>query len=65
MQRSQRRAHSEQPRLLFVDQKQTELWSGLSPAHQQLCRDLLSQLLRHLVVQPNNVNKPDARSSHE
>ena len=37
MQLSKRRPRTQQPRLLFVDENQAELWSRLSPEQQQLC----------------------------
>ena len=46
MQLSKRRPRSQQPRLLFVDENQAELWSRLNPEQQELCRNLLSQLLQ-------------------
>jgi len=65
MQLPKRRLRSEQPRLLFVDENQVELWSRLSPEQQQLCRSLLSQLLQQIVMQPDEANEPDERNSHE
>jgi hypothetical protein len=49
MKLSKRRAQPQQPRLLFVDENQAELWTRLSPDQQQLCRTLLSQLLQQIV----------------
>jgi hypothetical protein len=54
----------QQPRLLFVDEKQAELWSRLSLKQQELCRNLISQLLRQIVSHQNNAIA-DERSSHE
>ena len=65
MQLSKRRLRSQQPRLLFVDENQAELWSGLSPEQQQLCQNLISQLLQQIVSQPDNAGEPDGRSNHE
>ena len=65
MQLSKRRLRSQQPRLLFVDENQAELWSRLSPEQQELCRNLISQLLRQIVSQQDNANEPDERSNHE
>jgi hypothetical protein len=65
MQLSKRRSRPEQPRLLFVDENPGELWSRLSPEQQQLCQNLLSQLLQQIVTQPDNASEPDKRSSHE
>jgi hypothetical protein len=66
MQLSKRRARSQQPRLLFVDESQAELWNRLSPEQQQLCRNLISQLLQQIVNQQDNPSEPDERSDcHE
>ena len=62
MQLSKRRPRSEQPRLLFVDDNQAELWSRLSPEQQQLCRNLLSQLLQQIVSQQDKASEADERS---
>lgn len=62
MKLSKRRARPQQPRLLFVDENQAELWTRLSPEQQQLCRTLLSQLLQQIVSQPNP-GAPDERSA--
>lgn len=63
MQLPKRRPRVEQPRLLFVDESQAELWSRLRPEQQKLCRSLLSQLLQQIVSQQDNGS--DERSSHE
>jgi hypothetical protein len=63
MQLSKRRPWPEQPRLLFVDENQAELWSRLSPEQQQLCRNLISQLLQQIVNQQDNASEPDERSN--
>jgi hypothetical protein len=60
---SKHRPRSQQPRLLFVDENHAELWSRLSPEQQELCRNLIGQLLRQIVSQPDN--EPDERSNHE
>jgi hypothetical protein len=65
MQLSKRRPRREQPRLLFVDENQAKLWSRLSPEQQQLCRNLISQLLQQIVNQQDNASEPDERSNHE
>ena len=66
MQLSKRRPRSQQPRLLFVDENQAELWSHLSLEQQDLCRNLISQLLRQIVSQQDNASEPDERSDcHE
>ena len=65
MQLSKRRPWPEQPRLLFVDENQAELWSRLSPAQQQLCRSLISQLLQQIVNQQDNASESDERSNHD
>ena len=66
MQLSKRRPRSQQPRLLFVDESQAELWSRLSLEQQDLCRNLISQLLRQIVSQQDNASEPDERSDcHE
>jgi len=66
MQLSKRRPQLKQPRLLFVDESQAEHWSRLSPDQQQLCRNLLSQLLHQIVTQPDNASAPNERSDcHE
>jgi hypothetical protein len=62
---SKRRPQPQQPRLLFVDENQAELWSRLSLKQQELCRHLISQLLRQIVRPPDNAIVPDERSSHE
>lgn len=62
MQLSKRRPRPEQPRLLFVDENQAELWSRLSPEQQELCRNLISQLLQQIVSQPDNPSALDERS---
>src|SRR5262245_46822735 len=51
---SKRCPRTQQPRLLFVDENQAELWSRLSLEQQELCQNLLSQLLRQIVSQPDN-----------
>ena len=66
MQLSQRRPRSQQSRPLFVDENQAELWSRLSPEQQQLCRNLLSQLLQQIVSQQDKASEADERSDcHE
>ena len=66
MQVSKRRPRSQQPRLLFVDESQAELWSRLSLVQQQLCQNLISQLLQQIVSQQDNPSEPDERSDcHE
>jgi hypothetical protein len=65
MQLSKRRLRSQQPRLLFVDENRAELWSRLNPEQQELCRNLLSQLLQQVVNQTDNVSVPNERSSHD
>ena len=63
---SKRHPRSQQPRLLFVENDQTKLWSRLSPEQQQQCRSLLSQLLQQIVSQPGNTSEPNERSDcHE
>ena len=63
---SKRRPQSQQPRLLFVDEHQAEVWNRLSPEQQQLCRNLISQLLQQIVSQHDNASEPDERSDcHE
>ncbi len=64
MQLSKRRPRSQQPRFLFLDEYQAELWTRLSPEQQQLCRTLLSQLLQQIVSQPNNASEPDDRGAY-
>jgi len=61
---SKRRPQPQQPRLLFVDENQAEVWSRLSLKQQEVCRNLISQLLRQIVSHQNNAIA-DARSSHE
>jgi hypothetical protein len=46
---SKRRPQPQQPRLLFVDENQAELWNRLSLKQQGQCRNLISQLLRQIV----------------
>lgn len=66
MKLSKRRLRPQQPRLLFVDQDQAELWNGLSPEQQQQCRNLLSQLLQQIVSQHDSASEPVERSDcHE
>jgi hypothetical protein len=66
MQLSKRRPRSQQPRLLFVDESQAELWNRLNPEQQQLCRNLISQLLQQIVSQQDNPSESDERSDcHE
>jgi hypothetical protein len=66
MQLPKRRPRPEQPRLLFVDESQAELWNRMSPEQQELCRNLLSQLLQQIVNQQDNANEPAERSDcHE
>ena len=66
MQLSNRCPRPQQPRLLFVDESQAELWSRLSPEQQKRCRNLISQLLQQIVSQPDNPSEPDERSDcHE
>ena len=65
MQLSKRRPRSQQPRLLFVDESQAELWSRLSLEQQELCRNLLSQLLQQIVSQADNASEPNERCNHE
>jgi hypothetical protein len=61
---SKRRPQPQQPRLLFVDENQAEVWSRLSLKQQEVCRNLISQLLRQIVSHQNNAIA-DERSSHE
>ena len=61
---SKRRPQRQQPRLLFVDENQAEVWSRLSLKQQEVCRNLISQLLRQIVSHQNNAIA-DERSSHE
>ncbi len=66
MQLSKRRPRPQQPRLLFVDESQAEMWNRLSPEQQKLCRSLISQFLQRIVNQPKNPSEPDERSDcHE
>ena len=66
MKLSKRRLRRQQPRLLFVDENQVELWTRLSPEQQQLCRALLGRLLQQIVSQLNNASEPNERSAgHE
>lgn len=65
MQLSKRRPRSQQPRLLFVDESQAELWSRLSLEQQERCRNLLSQLLQQIVSQADNASEPNERCDHE
>jgi hypothetical protein len=66
MQLSNRRPWSRQPRLLFVDENQAELWNRLRPEQQERCRNLLSQLLRQIVSPQDNASEADERSDcHE
>jgi hypothetical protein len=64
MRLSKRRPQPQQPRLLFVDENQAELWNRLSLKQQERCRNLISQLLRQIVSHPSNAIA-DERSSHE
>jgi hypothetical protein len=41
------------------------MWNRSSPQQQQMCRNLLSQLLQHVVSQQGNASAPNERSSHE
>ena len=65
MQLSKRRPRPQQPRLLFVDENQVELWNRQSLDQQQICAKLLSQLLQQIVMQPGNTSEPNERSNHE
>ena len=66
MQLSKRHPRPEQPRLLFMDENQAELWNRLNPEQQQLCRNLLSQLLEQIVSQADHASAPDERNDcHE
>ena len=66
MQLSKRRLRSQQPRLLFVDENQAELWNRLNLEQQDLCRNLISQLLQQTVRQSENASEPDERGDgHE
>lgn len=65
MQLSKRRPRCQQPRLLFVDENQAELWSRLSPEQQELCRNLISQLLRQIVSQQETSELDERSQSHE
>jgi hypothetical protein len=51
---SKRRPQPPQPRLLFVDENQAELWNRLSLKQQEQCRNLISQLLRQIVSHPSD-----------
>ena len=64
MRLSKRRQQPQQPRLLFADQNQAELWSRLSLKQQEQCRNLVSQLLRQIVRNQSNAIA-DERSRHE
>lgn len=61
MQLPRRRPHPSQPRLLFMDPSQAELWSSLSLEQQQTCQELLSQLLQQIVRDPNGVDQSEKR----
>ena len=66
MQLPKRDLRSQQPRLLFVDENQAELWNRLSPEQQELCRNLVSQVLHQIVSQQDGASEPDERSDcHE
>lgn len=65
MRLSKRRPRPQQPRLLFVDENQAELRSRLSLAQQELCRNLISQLLRQIVSHQDNAIVSDEGSIHE
>lgn len=66
MQLPKRRPKSSQPRLLFMDSSQAELWTSLSREQQQTCQELLHQLLQQVLRDPNEVDPNQERSaSHE
>ena len=58
MKLSNRRPRPQQPRLLFVDEDQAELWNRMSPEQQQRCRNLLSQLLQQIVPEVGELHLP-------
>ena len=64
MRLSKRRPQPQQPRLLFVDDNQAELWNRLSLKQQGQCRNLISQLLRQIVSHQSDAIV-DERSSDE
>jgi hypothetical protein len=64
MRLSKRRPQPQQPRLLFVDENQAELWNRLSLKQQGQCRNLISQLLRQIVSHQSDAIV-DERSSDE
>jgi hypothetical protein len=61
MQLPRRRPHPSQPRLLFMDPSQAELWSSLGLEQQQSCQELLSQLLQQAVRNPSGVDRSEER----
>ncbi len=52
MQLPKRRPQPSPPRLPFPDPGQAQPWTGLSPAQQQTCQELLSQLLLQVLRDP-------------
>jgi hypothetical protein len=66
MQLPRRRPRPSQPRLLFMDPSQAELWTSLSLAQQQTCQELLSQLLQEILRDPNGAaQSQERRDAHE
>jgi len=65
MQLPRRRPHTSQPRPLFMDPSQAELWTSLSADHQQTCQELLSQLLQQILRNPNGTRSEERTSDHE
>jgi len=66
MQLPRHRPRPSQPRLLFMDPSQAELWSSLSLEQQQTCQELLSQLLQQILRDPNGEVQSQERSAdHE
>jgi hypothetical protein len=66
MQLPRRRPHPSQPRPLFMDPSQAELWTSLSADQKQTCQELLSQLLQQILRNPNGAGlSEERRDDHE
>jgi hypothetical protein len=66
MQLSRHRPDANQPHLQFMDPSQTEPWTSLNTEQQQICRELLSQLMQQILCDPSGIRSSEERGAvHE
>lgn len=59
MQLPRRHPSPSQPRLLFQDPSQAELWSSLTLEQQRTCQELLGQLLQQVACNPDGAGQSE------